>query len=128
MIKLKKGIVLGAAFLLTVGSITSCKHDAGVLDKCLGKNITLDTTYVQNNMTIIDNTTTPPTAGELILDTTNVYVKSDKRTPPYSISLNGGQTWIKKYPIDSIGLTKSYKVVIKDGDGCLSPVYTISLQ
>jgi len=128
MIKSTKRIVTGAAFLLTIGLMPSCKHDAGVLDKCLGKNISLDTTYVQNNFTSIDTTTNPKTPGELILDTNGYYIKADKRKTPYTISIDGGKTWKSKFPIDTVGFTASYKVIIKDADGCLSPTYTISLQ
>ena len=119
---------MGATFLLAIGLIPSCKHDAGVLDKCLGKNITLDTNYVQNDYTKIDTTTSPMTPGELIIDTTGYFIKADKLSPPYSISIDAGKTWINKFPIDTIGFTTSYKVIIKDADGCLSPSYTISLQ
>jgi len=126
MIKMKKGIVIGAAVLLTVGAITSCKHDAGVLDKCLGKNITIDTTADQLVLTPLDTTTTPWTAGEIMIDSSKTYIKADNRKPPFSVSFDGGKTW-QKLPIDSAKcMLKSYKIVVKDADGCLSPVYTIA--
>jgi len=129
MIKTKKRIVICAAILLTMGYATSCKHEAGVLDKCLGKNIVLDTTYVKNNnFTSIDTNATPKTPGELFLDTSASYIKADNLKPPYKISVDGGKTWIKTYPLDSMGFTKSYQVIVKDADGCVSPSYTISLQ
>ena len=126
MIKTKKRIVIGTAFLITIGLMPSCKHDAGVLDKCLGKNITIDTTGDQLVLIPLDTTTKPWTGGEIMVDSSKSYIKADNRKPPFTVSFDGGKTW-QKLPLDSSNcILKSYKIVVKDADGCISPTYNIA--
>ncbi len=126
MITTKNRSVLSALLLLAIGLMPSCKHDAGVLDKCLGKNITIDTTADQLVLMPLDTTTKPWTGGEIYIDSSKSYIKADNRKPPYTVSFDGGKSW-QKLPIDSSNcLLKSYQIVVKDADGCVSPTYNIA--
>ena len=119
MIKTKKRIVICAAILLTMGYATSCKHEAGVLDKCLGKNIAIDTLVVQDTLGSLSGT-------EIIIDST--MVRDDNPKPPFSVSFDMGKSW-NKLPLDTQNLatSKAYTIMIKDKDSCVSNPYTINL-
>lgn len=120
--KLAKQVIIYTSVVLTVGLTTwSCKHEAGVLDKCLGKNITLDTTQtilVPN----VDTTVKPAVLGEILIDTT--FVKADIKKRPYYGSIDGGISGWHLLPLDTLLPKGTYHLVIKDGDGCLSEVYS----
>ena len=125
--KLAKHSITYIAFsLLIVLTICSCKHEA---QWCNGKIITVDTT--QSNIVTqptVDTTTTPKTYGAIFIDSavsgSNAFVKSNITRRPYSASIDGGKTW-SPLPINDTTLSVgTYKVIIKDGDGCESEVYT----
>lgn len=120
--KLLKRLASFSLVAATIGIISqSCKHEAGTLDKCLGKNIVLDTTntLVSN---IEDTTTNPVTLGEILIDTP--FVKADIVKKPYYGSIDGGKSGWHLLPLDTMLPVGTYHLVVKDGDGCLSPIYT----
>lgn len=115
-------LVASAAFSLSIA--TSCKHSA---DWCESKVISIDTTlsgiaYTQQVDTINH------ILGEIIIDTSratgNAFVTSNIIRRPYYASIDGGRNW-QKLPIDdSLLKVGTYKVIIKDGDGCESQTFT----
>jgi|GEM_PF-7019626 len=111
---LKKLIYL-SVFMLAVFCITSCKHEAGVLDKCLGKNLTIDTSSSTGMASSSGN------VGEINFDT--MYIGADIKKPPFLGSVDSGVHWFS-LPVDTTLNSGSYKVVIKDADNCLSPIYS----
>ena len=122
MIKVKKRIVFSAIIVTALSTtVWSCKHEAGVLDKCLGKNIVLDTS--QTILTpAVDTTVKPAALGEILIDTT--LVKADIKKRPYYGSIDGGVSGWHLLPLDTLLPVGTYHLVIKDGDGCLSNVYS----
>ena len=124
---MKKGIFLCAALLLTIGLMPSCKHDT---QWCNGKEITIDTVInssIVYNSTV-DTTTRPITYGSIFIDTINdhnyAFVKANIISKPYYGSIDGGKTWAKLPITDTTLSVGVYKVIIKDGNGCESQVYT----
>jgi len=114
-----KKIVLVASLAFMLGMTISCKHSA---DWCAGKVITIDTT------TSIVSPADPITKkGSIDIDTTaaNIlsYVKSNIKRRPYYGSVDGGKTWTK-LPLNDTLPVGTYQVVVKDGDGCESQVYS----
>jgi hypothetical protein len=115
-------------FLLLVIIFTSCKHEAGVLDKCLGKNIVIDTIKIQGDNSTslqVDTTTTPYTLGDIKIDTTSI--KADIRKAPFIGSIDNGKTWFL-LPHNFANLkVGTYKLITKDSDSCISSVYPLSV-
>lgn len=125
MIRNKKGIILAisVAIVLVIMN-TSCKHDA---EWCNDKVITIDT-----SLNFIAATPQVDTVnhilGAIIIDTSNsggnAFVKANIVSRPYYGSIDGGKTW-SKLPINDTTLkVGTYKVIVKDGHGCESQVYT----
>lgn len=110
--------IIATALSATLGS---CKHEAGVLDKCLGKNIVLDT-----SQTIlapaVDSSKKPAVLGEILIDTS--LIKADIKKRPFYGSIDGGVSGWHLLPLDTLLPVGTYYLVIKDGDGCLSEVYS----
>ncbi len=122
MINKTKKIAAFTIVALAIGlAVESCKHEAGTLDKCLGKNIVLDTTNTLVN-NVEDTTTTPPTLGEILIDTP--FVKADIVKRPYYGSIDGGKSGWHLLPLDTMLPAGTYHLIVKDGDGCLSSTYT----
>ncbi|MFP5041293.1 hypothetical protein [Parasediminibacterium sp. JCM 36343] len=69
----KRNLFAWPTVLLAIVFGISCKHEAGVLDKCLGKDFTLDTA---SDHSIFDYGTDPSlpvhTSGYIIIDTLNI--------------------------------------------------------
>lgn len=122
MINLKKKVVFIALIAAALSTtIWSCKHEAGVLDKCLGKNIVIDTSQTLA-IPNVDSSKTPVSLGEILIDTS--YVKADIIKRPYYGSIDGGISGWHLLPLDTMLPIGTYHLVVKDGDGCLSEVYT----
>ncbi len=121
MINVKKKIVLSAIIAALSTTVWSCKHEAGVLDKCLGKNIVIDTSQTILVPTV-DSSKKPAVLGEILIDTT--LISADIKKRPYYGSIDGGISGWHLLPLDTLLPVGTYHLVIKDGDGCLSGVYT----
>lgn len=125
MIRNTKGIILAVSVAIVLVIMnTSCKHDA---EWCNDKVITIDT-----SLNFIAATPQVDTInhilGAIVIDTSsaggNAYVKANIVSRPYFGSIDGGKTWAK-LPINDTTLgVGTYKVIIKDGHGCESQVYT----
>lgn len=110
--------------------MVSCKHEAGVLDKCLGKDLRVNVKSIQNSdstFLTIDTTVTPIQKGQINFDSAFVSVNLSKKTPPYLGSINGGKTWkILPYKFSNLD-TGTYLLLTKDADSCTSATEKITI-
>ena len=121
---MKRLIIAAAVVLIITITTSSCTHNT---EWCNGKVITIDTSL----STIVTQATVDTVnhiLGSIYIDTTkdnaNAYIKANIIRRPYSGSIDNGKTW-SKLPINDTTLSVgTYKIIIKDGDGCESQVYT----
>ena len=120
-----KRLIFAATVVIFLGiTNSSCTHNA---EWCNGKVITIDTSI----STIVTQGTVDTVnhiLGAIYIDTTTVnaneYVKANIVRRPYYGSIDNGKTWSKLPINDTALLVGTYKIIIKDGDGCESQVYT----
>jgi len=116
----KRKFVSLFALGLELSSLIACKHEAGVLDKCLGKEIKLDTSRLHNNSDSMLVSATTNTQYYIYFDSSTIGGSGKK---PYLASIDNGKNW--KTIADTFSNLNygNYNILIKDADSCLSSLY-----
>lgn len=116
--------------ILSFGVLASCKHEAGILDKCLGKDLKVKVISIMNSdlsIILIDTTTLPIQKGIINFDTAFVSVNLLKKKSPFLGSIDGGKSWkVLPYKFSNLD-TGKYFLQIKDADSCTSATENLTI-
>jgi len=119
----KRKFVSLFALGLALSTFNACKHEAGVLDKCLGKEIKLDTNRLHNNSDSMLVSATTYTQYYIYFDSSTIGGNGKK---PYLASIDNGRNWKTISDTFSNLNYGNYKLLVKDADSCVSSTYSFT--